>query len=222
MRSRKHTAWKKSRRFSDVHGGRMSPKVTDRIIRRAHSLKPPDPGVETPICIEDNPSRDYYFPLSAEECVAAIRSLPKGDHRDITHLWLRRPSGSDRRQGLPLAQFICGSGVRLIVLYPWRCDGRIDFGRLGPIKSTVRWYERFGAELRREKGRWFFELREAELRRLYIHLLYHEVGHHVDWYRTHWSKANRKQAEEAAEQYAFHYTRTGMRVLKRLDENDDI
>jgi len=36
--------------------------------------------------------------------------------------------------------------------------------------------------------------------------LFHEIGHHLDWYARHWSKANSSILEEAADQYAFSKT----------------
>ena len=48
--------------------------------------------------------------------------------------------------------------------------------------------------------------------------LYHEVGHHVDWFGRHWSKANKRQAEEYADQYAMKFTKTGTYVLNRMNK----
>lgn len=66
---RKQTAWKKSRKFGDIYGGRERPKMTvgvptggNRIFRRAHSILPPSPLDKLPIYIVDNPSRDFFFP----------------------------------------------------------------------------------------------------------------------------------------------------------------
>lgn len=36
--SRKETAWKKNRKFGDVKGGRMRPKLADNIFNRQHNL----------------------------------------------------------------------------------------------------------------------------------------------------------------------------------------
>ena len=47
--SRKETAWKKSRKFGDVKGGRMRPKLTDNIINREHNFEVPKEYDETPI-----------------------------------------------------------------------------------------------------------------------------------------------------------------------------
>ncbi len=217
MRSRKHTAWRKNRKFSDVHGGRTYPKVPDRIFNRAHSLSPPGPHQTTPILIEDNPSRDYFFPMTGRESVEVLRALPKRDHAGVTHVWLRRPGGADRRKGIPLAEFICGGGVRVIVMYPWRRDLRICFGRGKPTGKASQEYARFGAPPFRERGWWYVEFSMSELRRFWVHVLYHEVGHHVDWYGRHFSKANRLQVEEFADQYAMRFTKTGTYELNRLN-----
>lgn len=50
------------------------------------------------------------------------------------------------------------------------------------------------------------------------HLRYHEVGHHVDWYRRHWSKANLREVEEAADQYAVRFAKTATHVFNRLQK----
>lgn len=218
--SRKQTAYRKSRKFGDVYGGRVRPRVPGGIFRRAHSLNPPAPLDEVPIVIEDNPSRNFFFPLSGQEALEALRALPKRRVEGITHLWLRRASQRELLGGrLPLAEFICGSGVRVIVLYPWRRDLRICLGRKRPAGRYARSYERFGAEIHRRRGWWYAEFSEADLRRFYIeNLLYHEVGHHVDWYWRHWSKANRRQVEEAADQYAVRWSKTARHVFNRLEK----
>ena len=218
MRNRKHTAWKKNRKLGDVYGGRKHPKITDRIFHCAHSLSPPGPHQETPILIQDNPSSDYFFPHTAEECRDAIAALPKRDHSGVTHLWLRRPSATDRRRGLPLAEFICGRGVRLITMYPWRKDMRLCLGRNKPPGKVANEYTRFGAPPFKQGGWWYVEFAMADLRRFWVHVLYHEVGHHVDWYDRHWSKANTKKQEEFADQYAMNFTKTGTHVLNRLNK----
>ena len=220
LRSKKHTAWRRNRKFGDVYGGRSRRKIANGIFNRAHSLSPPLSGQVTPIVIQDNPSRDYFFPLSAEECVEALRALPRGDFAGITHLWLRRPGGADRRGGLPLAEFICGSGVRLIVLYPWRSDRRLCLGRERPVGKVSKEFSRFGAAPFKHRGWWYAQFSGPELRRYCVHILYHEVGHHVDWYRRSWTAANVAQTEEAAEQYAVRFTEVGADVLSRYEGFD--
>ena len=220
MRSRKETAWRKNRRFGEIHGGRLRRKLTDNIFERLHSLERPSPGVELPILIEENPSRDFFFPLSGRETIAALEALPKKDTSGITHVWLRRVRKTDYVAGeLPLATFICGSGVRLITLFPWPRDRTLRLGRRKPTQRLIREYSAFDAELLQEDGRWCFRFSEDALRRFYVeHLLYHEVGHHVDWYRRHWSPANAREGEEAANQYAMAKSRTATHILNRLEK----
>ena len=90
MQSRKDTAWKKSRKFGDVKGGRMRPKLADNIFTRAHSLQRPSGGDELPIFITDNPSRDYFFPIGVDDVRRELAHLPQKDWREITHIWFRR------------------------------------------------------------------------------------------------------------------------------------
>jgi hypothetical protein len=80
--------WKKSRTFGDIYGGRMRMRLDDNIFRRAHSLKRPGISDELPILVQDNPSRDFFFPISVEEAKAAIEALPNDDHQGITHIWM--------------------------------------------------------------------------------------------------------------------------------------
>ena len=219
MRGRKHTAWRKNRKFGDVHGGRVKPKIKGGILRPLHSLRPPGPGRETPIQLVDKPPPDHFFPLTVAECLEVIAELPKRDQEGLTHLWLRRPRGQAARKGCwPLAQFICGSGVRLVAIYPWHEDRRLYFGRKKPRGKRIEEYLRFGASLVCERGWWCVEFGPAELRRYCIHLLYHEMGHHVDQHRGRWSCANRKQTEEVADQYAVGFLKTGAHVFHRIEE----
>lgn len=65
--NRKETAWKKSRKFGDIHGGRMRLKCADGIFNRTHNLLPPSEGQDTPIFIVENTSRDFYYPVTIDE-----------------------------------------------------------------------------------------------------------------------------------------------------------
>lgn len=128
--NRKLTAWRKSRKFGDIHGGRTRLRLTDNIFKRCHSLKKPSINDDLPILIEDNPSKDFFFPLSVHEVERALKALPEPDHKEITHIWLRRLKKSDYENGqTPLAEFICGSGVRVIILYPIPRSMIIELGR---------------------------------------------------------------------------------------------
>lgn len=82
------TPWKKSRKYGDVLGGRKFPKLTEKIFNRLHSLDRPGVNDELPILIQENPSRDFFFPVSAEEIQAKLETLAQGHGEGITHIWL--------------------------------------------------------------------------------------------------------------------------------------
>jgi hypothetical protein len=177
--------------------------MTDNIFARAHSLQRPSENQALPILIQDNASRDFRFPVSVQELGLALKNLPQYDSTGITHIWLRRTPIRARKLGAPLAQFICGSGVRVIIIYPWPKDGRMCLGQDKPHPQTIAPFLRFGASVAREGGQWHVQFSEPDLKRFYIeHLFCHEVGHHVDWYNRNWSKANSRQTEDFADQYA--------------------
>jgi hypothetical protein len=205
---RKQTAWKKSRKFGDVYGGRQASKITDRIFRRLHSLSLPSPLDELPIYIVDNPSRDFFFPLQPDEIERELQQLPAQDRSQITHIWLRRFKKSEYvARELPFAQFICGSGVRLIILYPWPTDMRLFISKKRPTNRQLKSYSNYTTNLLETSAGWFLEWTIPALKDFYVEtLLYHEIGHHIDWYNRHWSSANQNKVEAYADRYAFEWT----------------
>jgi hypothetical protein len=208
VQSRKQTAWKKSRTFGDIHGGRTRRRLADNIFARAHSLKRPAPGVELPLFLRDNPSRDFFFPVSVEDVRQVLAQLPAVCRDSLTHVWFRRVKKTDweaRRK--PLAAFIAGSGVRLVVLYAWPRDLLFRFGAKKPARKKLREFARWGPELIRDGGEWCLRWTEDSLRLFYLqHLVLHEIGHHVDLFAGRWSKADAKQAEDRADQYAVEWS----------------
>lgn len=218
--NRKYTAWKKSRTYGDIYGGRERIRLTDAIFAHTHSLKRPDPGQDLPVLLQDNPSKGFFFPISAHEAQVALQSLPGDEYAGITHIWLRRIRHVSRQKdALPLAEFVCGSGVRAIILYPWRRDLRQVFGSKKPSSRAVAEYRRFGSsELTCVRGIWTLTWRLAALRAFSIHLLYHEVGHHVTRYMRHYDASHRK-TENAADQYAYQRTAVASYVFDRLQEH---
>lgn len=205
--SRKETAWKKNRKFGDVKGGRKFPKITDRIFNRKHSLKKPNPTDELPIFIKDNPSKDFYFPVTEDEILKRINHLPIEHQNKITHIWLRKVKKDDYEnletfQGM----FICGSGVNLVVLSAFPKDLRMIFGKAKPNKRILKFYSEWTQDLRfdEKKKVWFLQWNTEAIQDYYLNsLLLHEVGHFVDFmFHRIWSKANEKQKEDFADNYA--------------------
>ncbi len=205
---RKRTAWKKSRKFGDVHGGRSSPKVTDGVFGRVHSLQPPIQGQKLPIVRLDNPSKDFFFPLGPEEVLEELGRLPRQHVEGVTHIWFRRFKKSEyERHEMPLACFQCGSGVRAIILYPWPKDLKLFLGTRKPTPRQIKMYAPYSTELVHGSKGWYLEFALEPLKALFTEfLLFHEIGHHVDRYSRRWTRANRKQVEDFADQYAFERT----------------
>mgnify|MGYP000067038661 FL=1 len=218
--NRKYTAWKKSRKFGDIYGGRTRARLNDNIFMRAHSLKRPSSTDELPILIQDNPSRDFFFPISADEASEAIKALPKDDSLGITHIWLRRFSKTEYEKGaLPLAEFICGSGVRVIILYPFPKNMIMNLGSKKPSARKLKELGEWCSDIKKADGSWVLRWNLPALRKYYINnLLYHEVGHHVDWYNRYWTMANARQAEEFADQYAIQKTATATQIFNKLEK----
>lgn len=208
MRNRKETAWKKNRKFGDVLGGRKWPKIADKVWRRFHSLRAPGPNDQIPIFIQDNPSRDFFFPVGIQDVKSALKQLPEDDVQGITHIWFRRIRKSDYEEGnLPFASFLFGGGVRLIVLYPWPTQMQLWCGRRKPRGKFYKEISGFAEEWVEDDGGWWLRFEEEGLRRYYIEvLLFHEVGHHVDAYRRRITASNVKQLEDFADQYAIHWS----------------
>ncbi|MBI4752700.1 MAG: hypothetical protein HY774_29780 [Acidobacteria bacterium] len=203
--NRKLTTWRKNRKLGDVAGGRKWPKIEDWIINREHPLRPPVAGDNLPLLIEENPSRDFFFPVTAQEMLACLKKFPKSDTHGITHLWFKRL----KKKALlnfrrPLAEYIAGSGVYVIVLYPWPKDMLLRFGPHRPSTKILRSYARWTTELIHQDGGWFLRWDSEPLRDFYLNgLLGHEIGHHQDPKLL--SKANARHREETAEQYALQW-----------------
>lgn len=208
--------WRKSRTFGDVYGGRSRSRVTDGIFNRAHSIDPPGPHDALPIVLEDNPSKKMVFPASSKKIVERIQSLPEQDVAGITHLWLRRAKPSEHEAGaIPFGEFICGSRVRMIVVYPWPSDLTLHLGRTRPSSQRLREFAPWTDDLRQGRDGWSLVWTKESLELWCLdHLVLHEVGHHLDWYRRHWSKANHRQVEAAADSYAARWSSLGVQTFK--------
>ena len=217
--SRKETAWKKSRKFGDVKGGRTFPKITDRIFNRKHSLKKPSPTDELPIFMKDNPSKDFYFPVNENEILERLNQLPTEHCQKITHIWLRKVKKEDYEnhdtfQGM----FICGSGVNLIILSAFPNNLQMCFGNKKPTKRILKLYSEWTQDLHfdEKKKVWFLQWDAEKIRDYYLNsLLLHEIGHFVDFmFQGIWSKANSKKVEDFADNYARIWSSEKIETIK--------
>ena len=206
--TRKQTAWKKSRKFGDVKGGRMRPKLTDNIFNRQHNLQAPTDNQEIPIYIQDNPSRDFYFPVSIEEIKDFLKKLPQEHTEHLTHIWLRKMKKKEyEKEGSFQGCFICGSGINLIVLYPFPKDLKMNYGKNKPTKKTLSWYSAYKPLIKQEDGNWYLQWTKQSIKQYYLEgLLLHEIGHKMDSvYKRYWSQAYAQKAEQFADNYAYYW-----------------
>ena len=203
-RSRKETAWKKSRTFGDIKGGRLRPKLADNIFNRQHNLLIPDKNDETPIYIVDNPSRDYFFPITVDDIEYTISKLPAFHTEKITHIWLKKNSPKENYQGC----FITGSGVNLIVLYAFPVDLKMRFGIKKPSQKILRWYSAFHPNLVLENEEWALQWSKESIKQYYLEgLLLHEIGHQIDSRHKRFmsKKYQNRKAEKYADNFAYYW-----------------
>lgn len=207
--TRKETAWKKSRKFGDVKGGRKRPKLADNIFNRQHNFSAPCENEETPIFIVDNSSRDLYFPVTVDEIKEFLDKLPSEHSENLTHIWLRKMTNKEyEKEGSFQGCFICGSGVNLIVLYPFPTDLKMEFGNRKPTNKTLKWYSAYEPELIHSNGNWTLKWTEEKIKKYYLEgLLLHEIGHQMDSvYQRYWSPNYKKQrAENYADNFAYYW-----------------
>ena len=206
--NRKETAWKKSRKFGDVKGGRERPKLADNIFNRKHSLLAPADGEETPIFMVDNPSRDFFFPVTVEEIKEFLNKLPVEHTKNLTHIWLRKVTTKSYEEEDIQGCFICGSGVNLIVLHPFPRNLKMKFGKKKPTNRTLKWYAAYEPELVHANGEWFLKWTTEKIKKYYLEgLLLHEVGHLLDSkYQRYWNPSYKgRKAENYADNYAFYW-----------------
>lgn len=185
-------------------GGRKSPRLADKIFNRKHNLTTPGEGDEKPIFIIDNPSRDFYFPVTVEEVKRVIGSLPGKHTAHLTHIWFQKIKKSDYLNGDTFhGSFVCGSGVYLIIIHPFPADNKMRFGKTKPLKKTLNFYKDFTTDIGEDKDGWFLQWTEEQIRKYYSEcLLLHEIGHSIDsFYKRYWSKATGQKRENWADNY---------------------
>lgn len=159
----KQTAWKKNRNLGDKMGGRQRLKLKDNIFALEHSFAAPSEFEETPIFIVENASKNYYFPIGVDDIKAFLGQFPKEETDFITHIWLRSHRASKEKQrghrshkswNNSIGEYISGSGVYLITLYPLTVDNKHYLGKNKPTGRSLHEYEKY-AEVYEDKDGWY-------------------------------------------------------------------
>ena len=148
----KQTAWKKNRNLGDKMGGRWRLKLKDNIFAREHSFEAPSEFEETPIFIVENASKNYYFPIGVDDIKAFLGQFPKEETDSITHIWLRSKTHKSWKDSI--AEYISGSGVYLITLYPRTVDNKHYLGKNKPTGKSLHEYEKY-ADVYEDKDGWY-------------------------------------------------------------------
>jgi len=220
IQNRKETAWKKNRKFGDIHGGRMCLKCTDGIFKRYHNLLPPAEGDVRPVFFVENPSKVFYHPISIDEIKQILEKLPKEHVEMLTHIWLDKVKPKDYLAGETVqGEFICGSKVYLIKLYAFPKDNKMRFGQKKPTNKQLNFYKPYCTELIHDKSGWYLQWTDEKIKQYFGEkLLLHEIGHCVDYaYNRYFSKANNKQKEDFADNYAVVWGNE----IKEVIENEE-
>lgn len=185
-------------------GGRVKLKLADNIFNRQHNLSAPKNDEVKPIFIIDNPSREFYFPITIDEIKDILSKLPDCHTAHLTHIWLQKIKKADYLNGLTFQGcFVCGSGVNLIILHPFPIDNKMRLGKSKPLKRILNYYSKYTVDLKEDKGFWYLQWSKEQIKRYYLeNLLLHEIGHSIDsFYKKYWSKANEVKKENWADNY---------------------
>lgn len=209
MQSRKFTSWKKSKKFGDVQGGRQVPKLADRIFNRQHNLEAPNSDEKRPIYINENPSKDFYFPISINDIKNIFNKLPSDQTNHITHIWLKRIKKSDYLKGKTYqGYFISGSKVYLIVINPFPIDNKMRFTKNKPIKKILDSYKDYTNDLRQDHIGWYLQWNDVSIKKYYSEkILLYLIGMSLDSFnKRYWSKANKNKVDNFAKNYTIEWT----------------
>lgn len=221
VQNRKETAWKKNKKFGEIHGGRMRLKCADGIFNRKHNLFPPTEDQEKPLFIVENTSRDFYFPITVDEIKVTLKKLPKEHTEYLTHIWLAKVKKSEYlKDDTWQAQFICGSKVYLIKLYAVPKDNKMLFGQAKPTTKQLSFYKQYCKDLHHDKNGWYLQWTTESYKKYYLEkLLLNEIGHSVDYmYQRYWSKTSSKQTDDFANNYAIFW---GNSIKQTIEQEND-
>ena len=75
--------------------------------RQKHSLLKPSEFDKLPIYMVENPSKDFYFPITIDDIKNVLAQLPLEHVEGLTHIWLRKTNKKEN-----IKEFI-----RLVVVF---------------------------------------------------------------------------------------------------------
>lgn len=155
--------------------------------------------------------------MTVDEIKETLKKLPVEHTEYLTHIWLSKVKKSEYLKDKTVqGKFICGSGVFLIKLYAVPTDNRMIFGKIKPTKKQLGFYKPYCNDLIHDKDCWYLQWTTENYKKYFLEkLLLHEIGHCVDYiYQRYWSKANSKQVEDFADNYAVIWSNNLKQIIK--------
>ena len=167
---------RRSRSIGKTQGGRVKDgravEKWSRVFSRGPWLQLSESGEQLHL-IQENPSRGFYHPCSAEEYVDVLSQLPDDLSRNLKAIVLRRTSRRDAVLGIEARR-----RFRCILINSFPASRRVVWGAKPPTDRSIRHYEPWCRNWKTEDGQWVLEWSEDEVRRYYMyHLFLHELGH---------------------------------------------
>ena len=157
------------------------------------------------LVLRDNPSRDFFHPVSEEEIRKTLDRMPRKLTYSLRAVVMPRSSASDRRRGVEARRrYLC------IVLNPFPKSLRLFWSSSPPKAKAVHHYEPWNARWEEDETGWYQAWDLEDLKRYYLfHLLLHELGH-INQPSFH----ALSRREEFAEDFALTWARK-LNVLRR-------
>ena len=157
------------------------------------------------IVIEDNPSRDYFHPVTEDEIRKTLDRMPNKLTEHLRAVVMPRMTVSDKRRGVEARRrYSC------IILNPFPCSLRVFWSATPPQKRAVQHYEPWNTRWEEHEEGWFQAWDLDDLKTYYLfHLLLHELGHiNQPWFNSPMRR------EEFAEDFALTWARK-LNTLRR-------
>lgn len=177
--------------------------ASNNIFKFSHLFERPNDDEVLPLFIEENPSKNYYFPIERSDVERVLEKLQKEDFNELTHVWFKREAVND---GFPwLGRVILTGSVRVIVLHPWPVSGRLLWSRSKkPLQRWRRLFLRYGAQWIQDKHDWYVFLEGDNLKRFYLEQVFlYEMGYVVDSRTEYWKRMSSKHMVNYTQQYAL-------------------
>jgi hypothetical protein len=160
--------------------------------------------------IKQPPANGLKHAIEIADIKHSLKRIPEHFTNTIKGIFLC--SGSSKQRRMNTTTFGCYSGYyQSIFLFPFYEDKNLFFNTY-PKPSLSMEYERHGATWVPCTQGGYFSFDDEALRSFYIwDVLYHEVGHHVDFMSSDWDHKSYNARERFAEWFAIEY---GMRKKK--------